>query len=108
MAFEAALKRAGITGFRFHDLRHTAASHLVMRGASLKDVQEVLGHTTLAMTTRYAAPEPGASAGAVERLEGLTLDGERAASAHDSAQSAPHGAASARSASLVPERWPSG
>ncbi len=37
-AFETALRRGGITGFRFHDLRHTAASHLVMRGASLKDV----------------------------------------------------------------------
>lgn len=33
-AFEAVLKRAGIVGCRFHDLRHTAASHLVMRGAS--------------------------------------------------------------------------
>jgi len=41
-AFRAALTRAGILDFRFHDLRHTAASHLVMRGASLKDVQEIL------------------------------------------------------------------
>jgi integrase len=45
-----ALARAGITGFRFHHLRRTAASHLVMPGgASLKDVQEILGHADLRM-----------------------------------------------------------
>jgi integrase len=80
-AFEAALTRAGIRGFRFHDLRHTAASHLVMRGASLKDVQEILGHADLRMTTRYAHLSPAHLRGAVERLEGL-------GSAHESAQSA--------------------
>ena len=71
-AFEAALTLAGITGFRFHDLRHTAASHLVMRGASLKDVQEILGHSDLRMTNRYAHLSPAHLRGAVERLEGLT------------------------------------
>jgi integrase len=79
-AFEVALTRAGITGFRFHDLRHTAASHLVMRGASLKDVQEILGHADLRMTNRYAHLSPAHLRGAVERLEGLS-------SAHESAQS---------------------
>ena len=70
-AFEAALKRAGIVGCRFHDLRHTAASHLVMRGASLQDVKEVLGHSDLRMTLRYAHLSPAHLRGAVERLEGL-------------------------------------
>jgi integrase len=70
-AFEAALTRAGIVGFRFHDLRHTAASHLVMRGASLQDVKEVLGHSDLRMTLRYAHLSPAHLRGAVERLEGL-------------------------------------
>jgi integrase len=70
-AFELALTRAGIAGFRFHDLRHTAASHLVMRGASLQDVKEVLGHADLRMTLRYAHLSPAHLRGAVERLEGL-------------------------------------
>ena len=71
-AFESALAKAGIKGFRFHDLRHTAASHLIMRGASLRDVQEILGHADLKMTQRYAHLSPAHLRGAVERLEGLT------------------------------------
>jgi len=53
-SFRTALKKAGIKDFHFHDLRHTSASYMVMRGASLKAVQEHLGHTSLTMTQRYA------------------------------------------------------
>jgi len=53
-AWEAALQKAGITDFRFHDLRHTCASYLAMNGATLAEIAEVLGHKTLQMVKRYA------------------------------------------------------
>lgn len=49
-----ALKAARIRDFRFHDLRHSAASYLAMNGASLAEIAEVLGHKTLQMVKRYA------------------------------------------------------
>jgi len=49
-----ALKRSGIKKCRFHDLRHTFASHLVMNGADIPTVKELMGHKTIAMTMRYA------------------------------------------------------
>ena len=52
--FETALKRAEINDFRFHDLRHSAASSLAMNGASLVEIAGVLGHKTLQMVKRYA------------------------------------------------------
>jgi integrase len=53
-AFSTALKAAGITDFRWHDLRHTTASWLAMNGASMAEIAEVLGHKTLQMVKRYA------------------------------------------------------
>lgn len=53
-AFENACDKAGIKDFRFHDLRHTAASHMAMGGAPLKAIGAILGHKTSAMTDRYA------------------------------------------------------
>lgn len=48
------VKQAGIENFRFHDLRHTAASYLAMNGANLLDIAEILGHKTLSMVKRYS------------------------------------------------------
>jgi integrase len=49
-----ALKDAGITDFRFHDLRHTAATRVTRATGNLKIAQKLLGHTTIATTARYA------------------------------------------------------
>lgn len=48
------MQRANIKNFRFHDLRHTAASYLVMNGASLHETAEILGHKSTQTTKRYA------------------------------------------------------
>jgi integrase len=52
--FELALRAAGIAGFHFHDLRHTFASHFVMKTGNLPDLQKILGHASPMMTQRYA------------------------------------------------------
>lgn len=51
--WETARAKAGLADFRFHDLRHTAASTLAMTGASQLDIAAVLGHRSLQMTKRY-------------------------------------------------------
>lgn len=52
--FEAARKAAGLSDLRFHDLRHTYASWLAQDGASLAALRDLLGHSSLAVTSRYA------------------------------------------------------
>jgi integrase len=68
-AFETARKRAGIVDFRFHDLRHTFASHLVMARVNLKTVQELLGHKSFEMTLRHARLSPEHKKMALDILE---------------------------------------
>jgi integrase len=58
-AWAAALERAGVREFRWHDLRHTAASYLTMAGIGSMEVAKVLGHKTLQMTARYSHLSPG-------------------------------------------------
>jgi integrase len=81
-AFATALRRAGIEHFRFHDLRHTFASHFMMRGGSLYDLKEILGHSDIKMTARYAHLSPHHLRTGVERLKGLAT----APTAHETAQ----------------------
>ena len=63
-----ALEKAKIDDFRFHDLRHSAASYLAMNGASLAEIAEVLGHKTLQMVKRYAHLSEAHTAGVVSRM----------------------------------------
>jgi integrase len=57
-SFGRVLKDAGITNFRFHDLRHTFASHYMMKGGQLYALSNILGHKDLKMTQRYAKLSP--------------------------------------------------
>ena len=52
--WRTAIKKAGIQDFRWHDLRHTSASYLIMSGVTLVEVSKILGHKTLKMVLRYA------------------------------------------------------
>ncbi len=51
-SFHTALKRTGISDFKFHDLRHTAASHMVMAGVDIFTAQEILGHKSIETTRK--------------------------------------------------------
>lgn len=67
-AWEAAIQRAKMTDFHFHDCRHSAASELAMNGASLHEIAAVLGHKTLAMVQRYAHLSEQHTMSVVERM----------------------------------------
>jgi integrase len=76
-AFLGAMERAGIQNFRFHDLRHTFASWLTMKGRPLKEVQELLGHASITQTERYAHLAPERLRDAVAALDFNTTSAQR-------------------------------
>jgi len=76
-SWHRAVTRAGLTDFRFHDLRHSAASYLAMNGASITEIADVLGHKTLAMVKRYSHLTEQHTAKVVERMNGAIFLGEQ-------------------------------
>jgi len=75
-----ALLAAGIEDFRWHDLRHTAASYLAMSGRSQVEIAKVLGHRTLAMVARYSHLDPAHVVAMGDTLaEKLSLAGRKPA-----------------------------
>jgi hypothetical protein len=68
-SFATAMRKAEICNFKFHDIRHTFASQLVMKGVDLTTVKELLGHKKITMTLRYAHLAPGHMSKAVKVLD---------------------------------------
>jgi site-specific recombinase XerD len=64
-----AARRAGLTSVGVHVLRHTFCSHLAMKGAGARAIQELAGHRDLATTQRYMHISPAAIENAIRLLE---------------------------------------
>ncbi|MBA6092147.1 site-specific integrase [Pseudomonas monteilii] len=67
-SWDKVLKEAKVSSFRWHDLRHTFASNLAMKGVPLNTIRDLLGHADLKMTLRYAHLAPDSKAAAVELI----------------------------------------
>lgn len=77
--FHKALDRVGLHHMRLHDLRHTAATHLLTRGVHPKIVQELLGHSTITLTLdTYSHVSPALHAEVAKHMEVLFLPGPAA------------------------------
>jgi integrase len=67
--FEEAVERAGVEDFRFHDIRHTFGSRLIMAGADIRTVQELMGHKDIRVTMKYSHLADDHRRAAVEKLK---------------------------------------
>jgi len=78
-AFRSALRKPGIRDFTFHSLSNTFASHWVMRGESLRGLQQVPGRSSITMTMRYSHLSKEFQKEEIKLLEGLTDNGNKPA-----------------------------
>jgi len=84
VAFLRACRSVNVCDFRFHDLRHTAASWMRMHGADIHTVALILGHKDLRMATRYQHLTPAFLADAVKLLDvAYTVSGDESEGAED-------------------------
>jgi len=67
-AFKSVCKNVKIKGLRFHDLRHTFATNLIISGVDLVTVSKILGHSSIQMTMRYVNPNSETMKQAVNKL----------------------------------------
>ncbi|MBZ5515124.1 MAG: site-specific integrase [Acidobacteriia bacterium] len=74
--FDEAVAAGGVNDFTWHDLRHTFASRLRMKGVELPTIKDLLGHTTINMVLRYAHLAPGYLRKAVEAIATTPVDRE--------------------------------
>ena len=70
-----AVQKAGLKDFRFHDLRHSAASHLAMNGATLLEIAEVLRHLDRTVTCRYSHLCSDHKQKLIDKLMGSVMEG---------------------------------
>ena len=73
-AFEQLIKDLGIKDFRFHDLRHTAASYFLMSGATIIELMELFGWTSQSMAKRYAHLTETHTANLANKVSNMMLD----------------------------------
>jgi len=73
VAFQRVAQRAGLKGFRFHDLRHDFCSWLTMRGVPMRAVQQLAGHSDMRMTQRYSHLAEQVLVEAVQALPALPM-----------------------------------
>ncbi len=74
-AFSTVRTKAGLEDVHLHDLRHTAASHLLMAGVDIRTLAEILGHKSLQMVHRYTHLLNDHKLKAVDRINSLGLNG---------------------------------
>ena len=67
-SWEMVLEKAAIPNFCFHDLRHSAASYLAAQGATLRDIQEILGHKSIQTTQKYTHLTESHTAGLLQKM----------------------------------------